>query len=827
MIKRVTTIFAPQKKTMKGYTFLLLILISTVCHAQSGTKLTGLVKDSSNRKPIEYATVTVMNKATKSVVNGGLADSTGAFVVSGIPAGLYTINIESIGYSRKTIDSLAIDGKGSVQLPAILLRASGHTLQGVTVTASGPIIENKIDKIVYNAANDVTSQGGQALDVLKKVPQVNVDVDGNVELQGNPNIRFLINGKPSSVFGNSITDALASIPASQIKSIEVVTSPGAKYDAQGTGGIINIILKDNKMQGVNGSINLSAGTRLENGSANLNFRHNNFGVNVFFSGNAQITSRTPNSQNRTSYDPATGGTTSLEQDGYSDFNRMGYQTGISADWSLTKHDDITAALSYNHFGNTSTGVMNVQQDSASAAPVNSVRNSHSQFEDGSFDWSVNYKKTFKKEGEELNVQYNASYGVPKTNYQQSSTYVGDVMPYIGSASNNPGTNMENDLSVDYSYPVKEHFKIDVGAKTTLEDITSTADVTALQPGTMNYVPDPGQSYNLKYDMKVYAGYIATSFAIGKALNVNAGARYEYTDTKINFPGTVVPAYGTLVPSIILSHDFSSLQFVKLSYTRRIERPDYMDVNPFLNFSDPYNISTGNPTLKPEIGNNMELGYNKSFGKGSNLYVAFIERINTQDHKRVTTYYPSYVVGDSTYNNVSVLQIQNLGTEYNTGMNVSGSWTIKDKLSLRGNVFFMHRHSVGLPPGSNGSDGDRFRMNLNASYQLPKDLIVEAFGNYNSASNNIQGRTPQWITYTFAFRKQFWNKNASVGVTATNVFNKYTRQVTTIQTADYTSYTIRELPYRSVGISLTYKFGKLEFKKGKDDEGYMNNPPMEN
>ena len=204
----------------------------------------------------------------------------------------------------------------------------GETLASVTVTSKAPIVENKIDKIVYNAANDITSQGGVALDVLKKVPQVTVDIDGNVELQGNSSIRFLINGKPSSVFGNNLADALASIPASQIKSIEAITSPGAKYDAQGTGGIINIILKDSKVQGYNGSINLGAGSRLENGSVNLNIRHHNFGVNAFFSGNAQLSSHTPILQDRLSKDTATKQSTHLVQNGYTDFDRNGYQSGI-------------------------------------------------------------------------------------------------------------------------------------------------------------------------------------------------------------------------------------------------------------------------------------------------------------------------------------------------------------------------------------------------------------------------------------------------------------------------------------------------------------------
>ncbi len=787
--------------------------------AQSGAKISGKVSDAATHQPLEFATVTVTDKVTNKIVNGALSDSTGNFVVSDVPAGLYIVGVESIGYSKKTIDSVAVGaGKSKVSLGTIGLQASGKMLKDVTVTANGPIIENKIDKMVYNAANDITSQGGLALDVLKKVPQVNVDIDGNVELQGNSNIRFLINGKPSSVFGNSIADALSAIPASQIKSIEVITSPGAKYDAQGTGGIINIILKDNKMQGINGSINLSGGSLLENGSANLNFRHNTWGINTYVSGNAKLNARTPQTQDRSSYDSALGVTNHLVQDGYGDFRRSGYQAGMGFDWSITKKDNITAAFSLNHFANTGQGLTTVQQDTAGTAlPVNSVRNSFNHFQTTSFDWSLNYRKEFKKEGQELDVLYSASYGEPSTQYQQYSTYSGAANAYTGSTSYNPGTDKETNISIDYTQPLKEHVTIETGVKTVLQSIHSMASIADLQQATQEYTPDLGQSYQLQYDMHIYAGYLSASFPLTTFLKVKLGGRYEYTETTIDYPNTTIPSYGTLVPSIVLSHDFKEGEFIKLAYTRRIERADYGDVNPFLNFADPYNISTGNPTLKPEIGDNIELGYNKSFGKSGNIYVALIQRINSQDHKTVTTFFNSFPVNDTTYSNVSVSKVENIGIEYNSGANVSGSWTIKDKLTFRGNVFFMHRHSDGLPPGDNGADGNRFRTNLNISYQFPHNLVAEAFGNYNSATNNIQGKTPQWIYYTFAFRKQFWNKNASIGVTATNLFTAYTRQVTTVETANYTSYVVRMVPYRSVGISFTYKFGKLEFKKGKDDD----------
>jgi hypothetical protein len=317
----------------------LIFLSGAFVYGQSGTttRLTGKIYDKSNMQPLEYATVSVINRQSSKVITGAVADTRGAFVISDIPFGTYRVDIDYIGYEKITIDSINLSSsRRSVSLGTISLSPSTFNLQGVNVVGDKPVVESKIDKIIYNASNDITSQGGLAIDVLKKVPQVTVDINGNVELQGNSNIRFLINGKPSSVFGNNVSDALSSIPASQIKSVEVITNPGAKYDSQGTGGIINIILQNDRMQGVNGSINLSAGSRLENGSANLNFRHNNFGVNAFFSGNAQLKSEMPFSQQRVATDTTLKEITTLTQEGHSDFERNGFRSGIGFDWNLSK-----------------------------------------------------------------------------------------------------------------------------------------------------------------------------------------------------------------------------------------------------------------------------------------------------------------------------------------------------------------------------------------------------------------------------------------------------------------------------------------------------------
>ena len=791
--------------------------------------ISGKVFDNSTKQPLEYATVAVTEQQTGKVVTGTVADTKGIFRIQNIPSGSYRIEIYFMGYEKNTIENVKItESSSSVSLGSVFLPPSTHALENVVVTADKPVVESKIDKIVYNATSDITSQGGLAIDVLKKVPQVTVDIDGNVELQGNSNIRFLINGKPSSVFGNSVSDALASIPASQIKSIEAITNPGAKYDSQGTGGIINIILQDNKMEGINSNINLSAGSRLENGSANINVRHNNFGLNAFFSGNAQLKSEVPFTQNRVSSDSTGENITTLNQTGKSDLERNGFRSGIGFDWNISKNDDIVGSIGYNQFYSRTTGLTDQEEMVKDISGVTSsdtftLRNADSWTRFKSVDYNLEYKKKFKKEGQELDILYSASNGRPNSEFTQTQTYAGDPLPYSGSASKNPGTDNENDISLDYSQPISKNFMLETGVKGVFHNINSINNASVYTPFNDQFAPDSLQSYNMKYNMQVYAGYLSASFKLFNFLDVKAGARYEHTDVGIDFPNTSVPSYGTFVPSIVISHSFNKNSSLKLAYGKRIERPDYRALNPFENLSDPYNITTGNPLLKPEIGHNFELGYSTTFKKGGNIYVSLIERINTQDVKQMTTFYPTYLIGDSLYMNVSVTAPLNIGTEYNTGISASGSVPVTSKLNIRGNLMMTYRNVVSDVTG-NISTGLRARLNMNASWQLPKDLMIEMFGMYSAPSNNVQGKVPQFFIYTFAFRKMFLNKNASLGFTATNPFNKYVRQETTISTVNSNSTMIREMPLRSFGISFTYKFGKIEFSKNnkeEDDNSFLN------
>jgi ferric enterobactin receptor len=799
-------------------------------------KINGKIIDSSSDLPLEYASVTLFATGTNSPLNGTTSDSAGNFILTNIPEGNFSITIEFIGYKTLTLSNITLSRKHQeINLKKIPLKKKQETLQAVTVTAQGKLIDNKIDKLVFNAEKDLTSQTGVATDVLKKVPQVSVDVDGNVELAGSSSIRFLINGKPSTMFGSNIVDVLQSIPASQIKSIEVITNPGAKYDAQGLGGIINIILKKSTVQGVNGNVSLTAGTIVQNGSFNFNARKGKFGVNAFISGNARLTTTTPNSSQRISTDTATKTNALLQQDGSSEFNRHGYETGVGFDWTYKEKNSFSGSLNYNNFGFKGNGYIDqmesTQNDLGSIlAEINSINHTNNAFSDRSIDADLNYKRTFKKEDQELEIDVNSSFGHNiRTADNNQFLQPPDSLIY-GTISNNPGKENESEIALDYVQPLAKDVNLGIGGKLNAYNISSTSDVTMWQPALKDYLYDSTLSNYLNYHQKVYAFYSELSFPVGKILEAKIGGRYERTQINSfysNAQEEVTTGYNTFVPSIFLLKKFGDKQAVHFSYSKRIERPDYGDLNPFINASDPKNVSTGNPYLKPETGNRFELAYNHDLGKSGSFMFTLFYRENINDIQPFIVYYPSLQIGDTVYTNVAVTTRENIGTEKNIGANIFGDLHINSRLNLRGNFFFFYRHTINQVDKGYNSNSTNYRFNLNASYQFTKSFAAEFFGNFNSPRHEAQGRYPSFTSYSIAGRKQLWNKKASVALTANNIFSEYVKQQTYLFGPAFITSSVRKIPFRSIGINFTWKFGKLEFRQDKKEENSGSlNPPVE-
>ncbi|MCX6206556.1 MAG: outer membrane beta-barrel family protein [Bacteroidetes bacterium] len=608
----------------------------------------------------------------------------------------------------------------------------------------------------------------------------------------------------------------------------MITSPSAKYDASGTGGIINIILKKSKIEGFNGNINLAVGTRLENGSLNLAYKKGNIALNTYFSGNAQLTSSTPNGSDRIT----TPLTNRLIQDNISDVYRNGYKSGLGLEWNISKSETISASFGFNHFGTNNSGISHQQSMSYNTSGILlsnflSDRLSGSKFNVLDFESSATYKKKFKKEGRELELAYNATYGNNTSSYKQEQFYIGNSKPYGGSNSSNPGKENEINFELNYVEPLSEKVLIETGLRTTLIDIISAADVYTLNGTTGNYAKDQQQSYSSDFKRTILAGYFSMDFPLFNYFNVKAGARYEYTINTAyysNSSNVYIPDYKNFIPSFIMAHNFENQQTIKFAYSYRIERPEFRDLNPFVNLSDPHNISMGNPNLEPEIGNKFELNYSKSFEAGGNINITAFYQRNSPDIKPYITYYPTYKIGDSIYTDVTVTTRATIASEVRAGVNISGSIPFAKKFTLRPNLQMYNRHlnNINTTPAITNAFG--LRANINLSYQISKDFAGEFFGNYNLGMR-WQGKQASTYSYTFAVRKQFNNNKYSLGLIAVNPFNKYINQYSQQETQDFISNNYRFSPYRSFGVTFTYKFGKLKFKpKEKEGENFNYSAP---
>jgi hypothetical protein len=832
----------------KSFLVFILLCIISAGYAQekekdANAKITGKVIDLVTNLPLEYATITLFKQGEKKAINGSTTNEDGNFTVTDVSTGEFSALVEFIGYKPFTINRIRIEQKHTVvDLQNILLVKKTLSLQNVTVTATGKLIDNKIDKLVFNAEKDITSQTEVATDVLKKVPQVSVDVDGNVELAGSSSIRFLINGKPSTAFGSSISDVLQSIPASEIKSIEVITNPGAKYDAQGLGGIINIILKKSTAQGVNGNLSLTAGTRNENGSFNFNARKGKFGVNAFFSGNARPGAKTNTSSQRVSSDTALKTLVNFQQDGINKFKRHGYQTGLGFDWTIKEKNNFSGSLSFENFGNNGNGIINQSQIiSYQANPlnvlsaINTINNTGNNFSEHHANAGLNYKRTFTKEDQELEINVNTSFGRNHISAGNTQLLLPQDSLFYGTSSANSGKEKETEIAVDYTQPVSKEIKLGFGGKLNFYDVKSTSNVIKYQPVYNKYLFDPSLSNYLDYNQKVYAVYAELSFPVAHLLDAKIGSRYERTEINSFYSNANqhanAPGYNTFVPSIFFLKKLTDKQTLKLSYSKRIERPDYGDLNPYINTSDPKNIAAGNPYLKPEIGNRYELSYNRDYGKAGSSMITLFYRENHNDIQPFIVYYPSLKIGDSTYTNVSVTTRENIGLEKNMGTNLFGDFHFTSKLNVRSNLFFFSRHTINAIDKGYNSHSFNYRFNMNATYQFSNTFVAEFFGNFNSPRHEAQGRYPSFTSYSMAIRKQFWNKKGSLALTAINPFNKYINQETNLFGPNFNVVSIRKIPFRSVGINFTWKFGKLTFKKEEEEEGNKDNgnlnPPVEN
>ncbi|RZK36508.1 MAG: TonB-dependent receptor, partial [Hymenobacter sp.] len=581
---------------------------------RAGGSLTGTVTDAATGKPISYATVSVLDASGKAI-NGGACGDDGAFVLTGLPAGTYTIQVNFLGYKDETRPGIVVPAAGgAVALGSIKLAPSAQALKEVVVTGRKPLIEERVDRTIYNADVDKTTQGGDATDVLKRVPLLSVDLDGNVSLRGSSNIRVLINNKPSTISASSVADALKQIPADQIQTVEVITSPSAKYDAEGSGGIINIITKtDSNLRGGSLGINTSAGLRASNLGLNGNYRNGKFGVSLGGFGRASYNQPGSFDNIQTSTSLVNGQRTTVEQNAGTRRNDAFGRYTLGLTYDFDKHNSLGASVAYgvrnsdNYQNNLiSTTLAGITTGVSSVRDVKTTSNS------GTIDASLNFTHTYEKEQRELSILTLFS-----RNNQTSDFFNNVFAPsdrsYVGQlGNNNDSHNQEITGQIDYQTPTVKNQLLEFGAKDIIRRVTSTYNYfydASLAPTS------PSLNNSFLYRQNVAAGYVAYTIGLPKGFALKPGVRYEYTTISADFSNgqgvltnTNIPNYGVLVPSVNLSRRFDNGNVLKLAFNRRIQRPSLQFLNPNVQASNPLSASAGNPLLSPEYTNNYEIGY---------------------------------------------------------------------------------------------------------------------------------------------------------------------------------------------------------------------------
>ncbi len=775
--------------------FIFLLLIGSVitAHAQFGGgpaitgKISGTIIDSVTKKPVQYASVAIYYSNGTAPVNGMITDEKGSFKLYNIKANSYKVVITFVGgYLTKTINPVVTTlSKPDNNMGAILIRPDNGDLGEVKVTGQAALIENHIDKLVYNAEKDLTAAGGNASDVLQKVPMVSVDLNGNVAIRGDQNVKVLINGRPSGMTSTSLADALKAIPADQIKSIEVITSPSAKYDAEGSAGIINIVTKSKNISGVSGSVSGGIGTKQNNGNINFNYNKNRFNFTANLSGNLTWPQTTPTDflqsivKNDTTYTTNNHSTSNVKRHALMGSINMGY--------AINNYNNLSSTFRLNgggfHIKGTTDNSLQTDPTSLTTGSYSGMSQSDNTL--SGFDWDIDYDHKFKKEGEDLDFSAQWSHSIINTNYLYSYTAISPDQRGF-----NNGTNNEYTLQADYTLPVNKWLKLEAGGKSIFRRLSSNYvnynDTTADRSLTpADYIYDPINSNDYTYNQDVYAGYTVLTFTLPKSWAILAGARYEDTeiDGTPNNPNQadVVAfhsSYGIFIPSLTIQKALNPSNTLKLSYSKRIQRPSLQFLNPFLNTSRIQSETQGNPELSPEISQTIELNIN-SFIKTSlvNFSVYYKHTSSTIEGIADPTH---YIVGTDTgaVLPATLTTYQNIGYLNSWGASFYGSINPIKILTIRGSIdaFTFHPNAslfYATPAVTHRMTHIQYNAFLSASFQLPKNLIAEIFGISNGRHNTTyRDSNPGFYYYAIGVRKQFDNKKASIGLNMVTPFKYY-------------------------------------------------------
>lgn len=792
---------------------LLLCAYSSVAQKQpAGYSIRGIIADSAGRKSLTFITVNLM-KGLDTVLKIDYSKEDGSFAFTELDAGNYSLAIVGVGYRSKR---MSVDLTDSLQktkeLGTIVLSPDVVGLNEVVVTAAKQIVKQEIDRITYNLQADPESKVFSVLEMMRKVPLLSLDADNNILMKGNSDFKILINGKPSSMMERNYKDILRSMPASSIERIEVITSPPAKYDAEGLAGIINIITTKKLDNGYNGSLNLSE--RFPSGGPGLggsiSAKLGKFGISAFGGANRQINLPIRDGVQRITTE---GQPTTLLQEGTTGSESRTAYLGYELSYEIDTLNLIAAQFNLN--GNKSAG-NSTQMSTLMRSDVRLQGYNLSTNRTGKgngVDASLNYQRSFRADKNRLltfSYRY-LTYGDQQASDLSLADRVNYPLPDYRQV--NDQRFAEQTFQVDYVHPIRKH-QIEVGLKGILRDNQSDFQYASADSVTRQFVIQPMSSNRFRNTQNVFGGYTSYQYAL-KGWGLKAGLRIEETVIDADFisvDSRLKRTYFNLIPSVSVNRKFKNSSGLTLGYTQRIQRPGIYQLNPFVDRSNPNFERSGNPDLRPALVNDIQLTFSGAGKAQLNAGLGF-------------TFFRDLVFPVSVYDSTTTItrtSYGNTGTAKLPNVFVNLNYPI----TKRWNVSVNSRVAYGMVQGLvNGvlirNEGLMHNIAASTGYRLPKDWRLTANLQLNGPGVNLQGKTNSLVSASFSVNKDLIKEKLSIAGSINNPFRTYRENLTTTFGPDFQQTNSRWDYFRSFTISLNYKFGKLRESIKKSKRGIRN------
>lgn len=752
------------RKILRTIAFLALNMVALAAVSQT-SRLTGKIIDNENGEPVSYATVSVLTQDS-SLVTGAITDDGGNFNLA-VDPGNYTLKFQFVSYQTKTLKDVDIPAGDTKNLGNINLSVSDKQLEEVVVSAERTQMQLNLDKKVFNVGKDLSNLGGTASDILDNLPSVTVDVEGNVQLRGSSNVQVLIDGKPSGLVGLSSTDALRQLQGNLIETVEIITNPSARYDAEGMSGIINIILKKEKKRGVNGSFQANTGwPHNHGGSFNMNLRRD--WVNLFVNYGINYRLAPGNGSGIQEFNLAdTSYTSELDRN----HERGGFSNNVrfGADFFINDKNTITTSFLYRYSDEQNDTDLSFSDFDINENLINYTLREDLETEgDENLEYSINYTRNFDRKDQKLtaDIQYQDNNEIEKSDIVQSEgPNSSELLPELFQKVRNEEGEKRLMIQSDYIHPFNEKGKFEVGFRSTFRDIKNIYNVQE-QDDNGEYIPLDTFNTNFAYNEDVHAAYGIISNEYNR-FSWQAGLRMEYTDIKANLKESnenLGWEYVNFFPSAFLTYKLNNPENqLQLSYSRRINRPRFRELNPFSSFTDNRNFRVGNPTLQPEFTDSYEFGFLQNIAS-STMYYGVYYRYTTDLITRVS------LEPNELGQRVSIPQ--NIGFSSALGIEVNASQEFAEWYRASGNFNFFREETNGMVGDSISlaAEAITFSTRISNNFKIENLFDGQININYRAPQNRPQGRRLSVTSVDLGLTRDILSKNGTISLSVRDLFN---------------------------------------------------------